>query len=390
MYINGPINAIRLEGTINNINKIIYLFMDYHLSTTEQTDCASYESVNVDKYLYDVFKKTTKPIDFFLEIYESFAFSKYIPFNKGRYIDSAMKLFKKAKLDEETKKNINENVRFHFMDIREYLEKNLFFYVDNLESSMDTIRQHKTIGANSFNNILESCSGLIYELEFYQKFFELEINKKKIKENNLPTEPRKEIMYFLNKITQKYKNPGILNKIKKQYFTDVLKQIKLCIENLKELNKLISSTEDYVYRYYEKKRQYIKNNDNLDGFFGNYMPITSEFIFKCDKLNDNIQKKIIYIFLKITDLFFLRRFLDKDYITKAIVYTGGSHSANYINILTSFFDFKITHFSYSDEPDLDKLNKIAKEDVGKLQYTLFPQELVQCSDLSSFPTEDFN
>ena len=31
--INGPINVVRLEGKVNEIKKVIYLFMDIHKDT---------------------------------------------------------------------------------------------------------------------------------------------------------------------------------------------------------------------------------------------------------------------------------------------------------------------------------------------------------------------
>lgn len=31
IYVNGPVNTIRIEGKINNVNKVIYLFGDYHM-----------------------------------------------------------------------------------------------------------------------------------------------------------------------------------------------------------------------------------------------------------------------------------------------------------------------------------------------------------------------
>ena len=32
VLINGPINVIRLEGKINNIKKVLYIFMDVHVN----------------------------------------------------------------------------------------------------------------------------------------------------------------------------------------------------------------------------------------------------------------------------------------------------------------------------------------------------------------------
>jgi len=390
MLINGPINAIRLEGIVNNVKKIIYLYMDYHMFLQEQTECESYESINIDKYLYDLFKKTNQTIDFFFEIKHTQATNNTIPLFKGMYIQTVQKLYKKAKLDTSTKQNIKNNVRFHYLDIRDHLEKNIYYFSDLLDSNVKSLRTNKIINSNNFNNILEACRGLIYDLEIYQYFFKDNINKKLSRTKNINSKKEFKtqdmIFYFLNKITKKYKNKDIINKIKKDYFGDILNQINICIDRLKELSKIVLSKEDYVYRLYEQKIQFKENNN--DPFLNLYTPPDfDDFIFACDKLNDEIQEKIRDIFLKITDLFFLRRFLDKDYITKAIVYTGGAHSVNYINVLTSFFDFKITHFSHSDERDLEKLNKIAKENPSKLFYVLNPPELVQCSDLSGFPND---
>jgi len=33
IYVNGPVNVVRLEGTIGDIKKVIYLFFDYHQKT---------------------------------------------------------------------------------------------------------------------------------------------------------------------------------------------------------------------------------------------------------------------------------------------------------------------------------------------------------------------
>ena len=66
-----------------------------------------------------------------------------------------------------------------------------------------------------------------------------------------------------------------------------------------------------------------------------YYPYTdlNNFVYKLDHINDLRARLSLIIFTNITDLFFLRRFLDKDYITKAITYTGAVHSINYINFL---------------------------------------------------------
>jgi len=101
--------------------------------------------------------------------------------------------------------------------------------------------------------------------------------------------------------------------------------------------------------------------------------------------------------LMLMDIFSLRRFLDKSYITNAITYTGSAHSLNYIMILVKYFDFKITHADYYNEMamtmTLDKLNKFIAElpdysEVEVLNKYLYPPQLQQCIDMSKFP-DDF-
>jgi hypothetical protein len=66
--INGPINAVRLVGVINGKQKIITLYMDFHLDVTVQTQCDDLSSIDIHTYLMKQFKKVDKPIDFMFEI----------------------------------------------------------------------------------------------------------------------------------------------------------------------------------------------------------------------------------------------------------------------------------------------------------------------------------
>ena len=38
--ISGPVNVVRVEGYINNIKKVLYLFMDIHVFVFHQTKCS--------------------------------------------------------------------------------------------------------------------------------------------------------------------------------------------------------------------------------------------------------------------------------------------------------------------------------------------------------------
>ena len=74
----------------------------------------------------------------------------------------------------------------------------------------------------------------------------------------------------------------------------------------------------------------------------------------------------------------------------AVVYTGIAHSVNYIYFLIKNYDFKITHYVYSQEKDLDKLNKFIKKNSYKeISNLFFPEKLIQCIDINNFP-ENFS
>ena len=99
------------------------------------------------------------------------------------------------------------------------------------------------------------------------------------------------------------------------------------------------------------------------------------FIDKYTKLN-----------FKITDLYFLRRFLDKKYIKNGIIYSGFAHSLHIILKLVKLFNFKVTNVSYSDIK-LEKLNKLVKKanSYRDFETNLLPKYLIQCSSMKNFP-----
>jgi hypothetical protein len=91
------------------------------------------------------------------------------------------------------------------------------------------------------------------------------------------------------------------------------------------------------------------------------------------------------LFAKLVDVYFLRRFLDKDYITNAIVYCGMAHSINYIHILVNDFGFDITHLAHSNV-EMDELKEIIKNNpMTELMPALSPKTPFQCSDITNFP-----
>ena len=107
----------------------------------------------------------------------------------------------------------------------------------------------------------------------------------------------------------------------------------------------------------------------------------------------NENDKIIRLLSIITDLYTLRRMLDKNYINNIVFYAGNAHVYNLINILVYEFNFKIINI-YED----DKCEKQIKLDKNFL-YTFYEENYndiinnncvpIQCVDLNKFPENIF-
>ena len=69
-FVSGPLNCIRIEGTINSIKKVLYIFMDKHLNVQHQTQCEDIFAPDIKTYFINTFnniKNKNKTYDFFFE-----------------------------------------------------------------------------------------------------------------------------------------------------------------------------------------------------------------------------------------------------------------------------------------------------------------------------------
>jgi len=97
----------------------------------------------------------------------------------------------------------------------------------------------------------------------------------------------------------------------------------------------------------------------------------------------------------LTDLFLLRRILDKDYVKTALIYTGNYHLSDTCHLLIKYFNFKITNITWSNI-SVEELNKkfksykkflIGLKTFDELFFIVNPdlQNPLQCSNLFNFP-----
>src|SRR5437899_128812 len=130
--INGPLNVTRLEGTVNGIKKVIYLFMDMHLDVEKQTECMNIFSKDIQNYLVENFYVLNNVhiiYDFFFEISASgtqIGYSKDKKY-KEKYILEVNNIFRRVfkydrKENQVKPSEVFKNVRLHYLDIRDYFE----------------------------------------------------------------------------------------------------------------------------------------------------------------------------------------------------------------------------------------------------------------------------
>lgn len=402
-YINGPVNTFRMEGHIDGKKKVIYLFGDYHMEPNEQTQCSDIRAIEIKDYLLQNFmelEKNNKNVDFFLEIKPYFINEKNHHY-RDNYIFSLMYFFKKC-FNFDVKKNKIytstqlPNVRFHYMDIRNLISfnymnirnlisfdyKNLFkdFYVFYTEPL------YKYYLSNDFYLSIESINIII---ELMKKIHDnyIFIFDSLFKKNEL-TKTYNEKMYsedyifdenIAKNIIKKMYNcadkniQNILNNIKKKYIKPkILKVILLTTKITNILNEYIQFSNNYIE--------------------------TEKYINKFTKLKLNLYYNFYILSEKtsmlgciLTDMYFIRRFLDKKYIERSVIYGGMHHTMDYIFMLIKYFNFKITHFSYSNG-DIDEITKIIKNsknnfNISELCNLFIPYSVLtyQCSNVTTFP-----
>jgi len=330
--INGPFNIIRLS----NNNKILYILGDFHHPFNQQTECLyndNYESKDIDKFILLFMKNNKdKPVDLFVE-------SKNIEFkpnqynNKEIYINSIQKLYQHYLVKNKTDIMINKkypNFRFHYSDIRNQLLNNWYIVM----------------------------------------FYDNNIKNKNINNLNIPV-LYKYLKNLIEETLESINNSSIINKILNRYSHE---DIKIKINNI--YDKYIFKNFEYV----------LKKINNL---IINYSELTESLIIReIIKINDICQ----IIFLCITDLFFMRRLLDKNYIQTCILYTGNNHLINISYLLVKYFNFKISHiYNFSN---VDKINNLILNNqfknfnyINEINNTLGINytTIIQCSNLFDFP-----
>lgn len=398
--ISGPINLIRMEGNINGINKVFYIFMDIHADPHSQTECMDARTVHIRNYLVNAFDQlanTDRTVDFFLEAFPDT--STDIVAYSDIYLGQLRKMFELIfkfdfKENRVVKSNDFPNVRLHYIDIRSYFT----FTVGNPFGIADSIGGHiwalkdKPIHQNDITmlknslDILNSQTGILHKALYSPNG--------KVKSSRIIRQyPPSTINYDKDKGTKVINS--LVNKITNVYDNKNVKQtINSIIDKNADLFDQYAKLYNEFYKYLDDIADKINYGDfdkvNYDGKPEYFMfvkwRISDDIIAELLQKSRDLRNIIINMHLSLMDLYLLRRTLDKKYVKTAIVYTGAMHSANYINILANNFDFKVTHAHYSkfDIPEINKKIRSNKT-IFETEDLFFPPKFYQCVDVSKFP-----
>ena len=401
-YINGPINTVRLEGKINNVKKVIYLFMDIHEPTGNETECDDILSRDVKDYLVDKFQHVNdgKMIDFFLEAQPSHIPSRKLHEYKENYINNLITLFSKAfQKSEKGQAVVNKlfpTIRFHHIDPRDYFEWTTYSAFNGILNSVDTVWKSKYILSSDLNYLSNKIEEINQWLSIiYTYFFKTDIDTlKDIIAKRKPIVPKsaedKSRMTFEDVSAQTF---SLIKKVKSRYeHKDVMKGVnailnnhvkksydaysKLDKERVKLFNGISKELVDYL----------VFNNSLEHPNWGTSYDVKLKAMLDVELIFEKMFDEYMNFFVGLMDVYFIRRFLDKDYITNVVAYTGALHSLNYIFYLVKYFDFKVTDFSYAN-PEIKDYNKQIRnaKSPNELGIIFYPPILKQCSDLTGFP-----
>ena len=398
-YVSGPVNVVRLEGYIRGIKKVIYLFMDFHMDVSMQGQCPNIFSKDIQNYFVESFynlNKTTQQYDFFLEIYLSHLTDPppdpILPKQtyKDMYLQEVRKLFKKLfiydpEVDKVSVSDILKNIRLHYIDIRDYFFDHFYHRAFEVLMILGRFAYGNYIDINELRKVTDSMNFMKDKLEIIVNALSQPYDKKdklKIIKTSAEIDKHEEILrYFLNKIMTSYKYDDIKDILKKH----IDKTRTNFTTSIKEFQSTIQIFNDYGNSMQHAINRLTKYPNGM--YIYGLSPTTKREMIK--NMNDiwyEINDRMEDSFVNLVDIYFLRRFLDKDYITNGIGYTGAAHSLNYIDILVNDFDFRITHASYSKISDMEKLTlEVRNKDVKDLGELFFPPVFQQCSDMSEFP-----
>jgi hypothetical protein len=363
MFINGPISVMRLE----NKKKVLYIFNDYHAVHSE---CEEIESIDIHKYILEICKQTNKNnimYDLFIED-DIIDYERYFK-RKDNYILEMRKTAHKISKSELCKnmKIHNTDIRFILGDVYDY---DLYYCkLNSIISKMLCIQRLSLDTLENLNIELKNINDL------YSLILVNLTNNLKRQNHSNDAEINKEIIVnnIFYKLRFSYENNIIKTKMTNLLKSEMILRIKNLLQDIININsdldkykKEFDFSVDLMFNINEYKKE---------------MTIISDVHSKVY----NIYTETINIYVILVDLYFLRRFLDKTYITNGLLYCGSRHGGNVAYYLVKYFGYNITHSTYSNPKQLMEEILKSKNNSYNLYLKMRPKYLYQCSNMNGFP-----
>jgi hypothetical protein len=410
--ITGPTNAIRLEGYVGNIKKVIYLIGEYHV---KKYKCIEPNALTISQYISNFIETSTnlkKKYDIFIETPISHA-SEYdirMTYDKAAHIYDIRDL-RYYKSDKNIK-----NIRLHNIDPRLFINENWYDFKYDLYAYMD---KNNYLDQNVINNIVNMCNinlsvynimysnlfdtskaGIVHGIVPGNKLQNQSKNKTKIvnkkdNKNKLKLSSNFQTISELNNYVTKNQEKlleKLVTKITKEYTHREIQTIiqnKILAPYLKhyfdsEINDYLTIRDKFtsIKLYDENQLSFYNNKYNY--FFNNKFEMFSDIK---SELNEHWTEFISDSGVLLTDIYTIRRFLDKEYITNCILYGGLMHTRNIVYLLVKYFNFKITHIANKDHSIDDIHAGIGKaiNNISDIGYYIYPSIFTQCIDIEGFP-----
>jgi hypothetical protein len=410
IYVNGPVNTVRLEGSVGSNNKVTYLFMDFHAPAYMQEKCSDIRATDISTFLVEEFDKLNKSdpnmmFDFMFE--RGPTRPHHIKNKKEIYLTEIADLFTKAfKLDVETNKALKSdlvpNVRFHYVDVRDFLLRTIFTtHFRQISPLLNTIYHHETYNPRQLGELFSNIQAVQSEVatlyvSLYQthNLFNPKIEKSLYSANISKVydisekDNYKLVQQLIYKLLTKYNNKSVQKLITEIINTELY---EMFMDFFNYINSVLSFITEEI-DFFEKLGDHSPTEilfQQLDGTYTYGPDLTTHWknLLRFHDINSKLSTKLIDIGLYLMDLYNLRRILDKSYVTHALAYTGARHSTNYVRLLIKYFGFKLTNYSYLKNDNIKEAEKMIKasKTVGELDILFYPFVFTQCSDLGSFP-----
>lgn len=415
-FVDGPVNVIRLEGKINGTSKVMYFFMSSRHTIFTQTKCASLYSRDLKNYLVDGFvaiNKSKQKLDVFapnstLDMIqfmerrvtsEQNMLSTYSRNFTKSYNVGLMILF--ARIYYNNNSPPFESIRIHgneivpliipyiynsqlmsmFTEISEFGINNFFIFSQPMKDDALFALNDSSAALSALTEIYQNAVDGKIDVYASKNVETDQTNSSSDNATNQENDASKLAKLFY-KLIHRVNNPEV-KKLTNDLLAKAFEQEKVA----QNLLKTLVADLDLIQKHFSKIRSGTEPMIPAGKFFETSYADSLKVLYDFNIHFEKISYCMRFIDTNIQIAFFLRRALDKSYITHTLNWSNYDFQLICIDALMKQFDFKITHAAFKTVSSIKDLNdKIKKtKNVEEVADLLLTENMIQCSNLDGFP-----